>query len=62
MDLAGARRAPLRRLDPAAEPSALEWPLRILAGLGRAAVEQRRAVRSGAGWARNSGRGQRDQL
>ncbi|MGP8149318.1 MAG: alpha-glucan family phosphorylase [Acidimicrobiales bacterium] len=31
------------RLDPAAGSSALEWPLRLLTGLGRAAVEERLA-------------------
>ena len=31
------------RLAPAAEPSALEWPRRLLTGLGRAAVEKRLA-------------------
>ncbi len=31
------------RLDPAASPSALEWPRRLLLGLGRATVEERLA-------------------
>ena len=36
-------RALFARLDPAAEPSALEWPRRLLLGLGPAEVEQRLA-------------------
>lgn len=36
-------RALFARLDPAAGPSALEWPLRLLNGLGRATVEDRLA-------------------
>jgi starch phosphorylase len=36
-------RALFARLAPTAEPSALEWPRRLLTGLGRAAVEQRLA-------------------
>jgi starch phosphorylase len=31
------------RLDPSAGPSALEWPLRLLTGLGQATVEERLA-------------------
>ncbi len=37
-------RALFSRLDPAAGPSALEWPLRLLNGLGRATVEERLAA------------------
>jgi starch phosphorylase len=36
-------RALFARLAPTAEPSALEWPRRLLTGLGRAAVEQKLA-------------------
>ena len=36
-------RALFARLDPAAGPSALEWPRRLLVGLGRAAIEERLA-------------------
>ncbi|MGD0944863.1 MAG: alpha-glucan family phosphorylase [Acidimicrobiales bacterium] len=36
-------RALFARLDPTAGPSALEWPCRLLLGLGRAAVEERLA-------------------
>ena len=32
------------RLDPGAGPSALEWPLRLLTGLGQGAVEERLAA------------------
>ena len=62
MDLAAARVALFAGLAPAAEPSALEWPRRLLTGLGRGRGGAAARVRPGSRGARRLGRRERDLL